>query len=314
MNEEKVDQKRQGTGIRWRIAATCGLLFLCVVSTVRFASGAFEAESVPVADISAQNGIVTGTLRMMGNRFLLYNGTRLESMAESMEVNFERGGSMVLCPRSQLQILGANGNAGMMLAFASGGAQQPFPIQMGDEVLTPDWRVELTSDARTGDMGVVQIVTNRHGNLCLQGNSLPGAYFRVSQLTGDASFHVEGNHSERFSDGKMESSNEACGCDDATLVAKADPASPIPAISEQPADSSAQTNMPSTFALNSAAVAALSGRSAETPAAKNSAEQAVAHQPEASGSDSRSIKSQPRSHPEDVAGYVRSFVHLIFGR
>ena len=161
--------RRMGTtGVAWRLGATAGLVGLCVLSTVRGASGAFDAVSLPVANLTGQNGIISGTTRMMGNRFLLYNGTRLESMAQSMEVNFERGGSMVMCPRSQLQILTANQSAGMMLAFQSGGAQLPFPLRMGDEVITPDWRIELTSDARKGDMGIVQVVTNRHGDLCLR--------------------------------------------------------------------------------------------------------------------------------------------------
>jgi hypothetical protein len=256
MSEEIVEQKRRAKGVRWRMAATGGLLSLCILSTVRIASGAFESASIPVADISAQNGMVKGTLRMMGNRFLLYNGTRLESMTQSMEVNFERGGSMVLCPRSQLQILAANGTTGMMLAFQSGGTQQPFPLRMGDEVLTPDWRVELTSDARKDDIGVVQVVTNRHGDLCLQGNSQVGAYFRVSQLVGDASFHVDSSQSERFSDGKMESSNGGCGCD-ATFVPKADVIAAGDAPSSAPeqaivpaAPVVARSDMPSAFPSN----------------------------------------------------------------
>jgi hypothetical protein len=309
MSEASVDHKHRAAGVKWRIAITGGLLSLCVLSTVRIASGAFEAESVPVADISAQNGMVTGTLRMMGDRFLLYNGTRLESMTQSMKVNFERGGSMVLCPRSQLQILSANANTGMMLAFQSGGAQQPFPIQMGDEVLTPDWRVELTSDARKGDMGVVQVVTNRHGDLCLQGNSQLGAYFRVSQLIGDASFHVESGQSERFSDGRMESSSEACGCD-AAFVAKADAAPAVGGGVPAPEPKTAAIISPN----EGRGVAPVPALSAEAPRASDSAQVMTAHPQEVVDAKASPAVRRPRQRPQDVAGYVRSFVRLVFGR
>ncbi|MEY2609010.1 MAG: hypothetical protein QOH31_6907, partial [Verrucomicrobiota bacterium] len=37
--------------IWWRVAATAVLLLLCVLSTVRRASGAFEAEGIPIANL-----------------------------------------------------------------------------------------------------------------------------------------------------------------------------------------------------------------------------------------------------------------------
>jgi hypothetical protein len=298
------DTNRQfgATGIWWRIGATAGLLSLCVLATVRHASGAFEPESVPVADLTAQNGIVSGTMRLMGGRFLLYNGTRLESMAQTMEVNFARGGSMVLCPRSQLQILTASGNAGIMLAFQSGGAQQPFPLKMGDEVLTPDWRVELTSDTRRGDKGVVQVVTNRHGDLCMQGDSQAGAYFRVSQLIGDGSFRVASGRSERFSDGKTETSSESCGCDaQFATAANPAPAGVQPAIAYLAPASGVRE-----------APAAISSRAVRGQSGADSIEVAQPQVPADSGA-SRAKRKQ-RQHSHDVAGYVGSFMHTLFGR
>jgi hypothetical protein len=289
------------TGLGWRIGATAGMLSLCVLSTVRGASGAFEGASLPVADLTAQNGMVTGTMRLMGNRFLLYNGTKLESMAQGMEVNFERGGSMLLCPRSQLQILAASQSAGMMLAFQAGGAQQPFPLKMGDQVITPDWRVELTSDSRQGDMGLVQVVTNRHGDLCLQGSSQQGSYFRVTQLIGDESFRVAGGQSERFSDGKMETSAEGCGCNAEfatkselakinVAAATADPVPPVP---------------PSHVPAAPQILVAAAGSAPQLPPAGTATAPSRNHD---------ATTRPPRKHPQDVAGYVSSFVHKIFGR
>lgn len=290
------DKKLGAAGLSVRIGATAGLLSLCVLSTVRHASGAFEAASIPVATLTGQNGMITGTTRMMGERFLLYNGTRLESMADSMEVSFERGGSMVLCPRSQLQILTSKGSTGMMLAFQSGGAQQPFPLRMGDEVITPDWRVELASDARQGEMGLVQIVTNRHGDLCLQGNSQTGAYFHVTPLIGDGSFRVTGSSGQRFSDGKMESSTDSCGCD-AEFTA------------HPPA---ALTGVEPTGAVPQMVA------EAQTPAPLGSQPEQNAPistlAPTADAQPSLVATKKKRQHPQDVAGYVGSFVHMLFGR
>ena len=308
--------RRMGTtGVAWRLGATAGLVGLCVLSTVRGASGAFDAVSLPVANLTGQNGIISGTTRMMGNRFLLYNGTRLESMAQSMEVNFERGGSMVMCPRSQLQILTANQSAGMMLAFQSGGAQLPFPLRMGDEVITPDWRIELTSDARKGDMGIVQVVTNRHGDLCLQGSSQSGAYFRVTQLIGDESFRVAGGQSERFADGKMETSADGCGCNAQFEVRKdADPSDGAPVVDPRPASSSIASPV-LVAAVNEAPVATASHFTVPTSPRPAGATGAVAATPmETVKLDAEPVKPKKQHNQRDVAGYVRSFVHMVFGR
>lgn len=296
------DKKLGAAGLSVRIGATAGLLSLCVLSTVRHASGAFEAASIPVATLTGQNGIITGTSRMMGDRFLLYNGTRLESMADSMEVSFERGGSMVLCPRSQLQILTSKGSTGMMLAFQSGGAQQPFPLRMGDEVITPDWRVELTSDARKGEMGLVQIVTNRHGDLCLQGNSQTGAYFRVTPLIGDGSFRVTGGSGQRFSDGKMESSTDSCGCD-AEFTAH-----PLAATPGVMAGSAAVGTATAPRMVAETQMPAPLGSPVEQDASSFSPASAASAQP------SPVAAKKKREHSHDVAGYVGSFVHMLFGR
>jgi hypothetical protein len=296
------------------VAATAGLLSLCVLSTVRGASGAFEEESIPVANLTEQNGIISGTVRVAGNRFLLYNGTRLESMAQSMEVKFERGGSMVLCPRSQLQILTANASAGMMLAFQAGGAQQAFPLKMGDQVITPDWRVELTNASRTGDVGLVQVVTNRHGDLCLQGNSQSGSYFHVTPLIGDGSFQVAGGgQSERFFDGKMETSTEGCGCN-AEFEAAAN-TSPMSRPASSAVDRYAAPITAPAAAEREATVAAASPAAAVSPSSTENSTEAAAVQPQEPAKPSAPVnKAKARQHPQDVAGYLHSFVHMIFGR
>ena len=71
MKPHGADRRYGPTGVAWRVAATAGLLSLCVLSTVRGASGAFEEESIPVANLTEQNGIISGTVRVTGNRFLL---------------------------------------------------------------------------------------------------------------------------------------------------------------------------------------------------------------------------------------------------
>lgn len=201
-----------------------------------------------------------------------------------------------------------------MLAFQVGGAQEAFPLKTGDQVVTPDWRVELTNASRTGDVGLLQVVTDRHGDLCLQGNSQPGSYFRVTPLIGDGSFQVAGGgQSERFFDGKMETSKEGCGCN-AEFEAAAN-TSPM----SQPASSAVEryaTSIPAPAAERREVTAGASSPAAAVSpsSAENSTETAAVKPQEATQPSAQVPKVKARQHPQDVAGYLHSFVHMIFGR
>lgn len=294
----KDDKPRTWAGLRWRIAAAAGLGLVSVLSTIRFASASFDEGSVPVADANSQDGVFNGTVRIMGDHVALYSGTSLESISKSISVNFSRGGSLVLCPHSQLQILKAGDDSGMLLAFQAGGSAEPFPLRTGDEVITPDWRVDFNNDLRKGDIGTVQISTNRRGELCLEGNAQSDAYFRVSQMTGNASFQVAGQKTARFSNGKMVEGSGDCACDVA------------PAPGQSAAAVMASSAAPPLHESSDASPRSDSGLPVAATPASNQAYAA----PEAVEVAPAEKHRKKRQHPQDVAGYVRSFVHLIFGR
>lgn len=285
------------TALRWRIAAAAGIFLLWILATIRIASASFEGGGLPVADANTQDGILSGTIRMMGDHVALYSGTSLESISKSISVSFARGGSLVLCPHSQMQILKAADNAELLLAFQSGGAAEPFPLRTGDEIITPDWRIDFDSDERKGDIGTLQVSTNRRGELCLDSNSQSGAYFRVSQMVGNASFQVVGQTTARFADGKMAiadkkmvSATSGCACSSAEEERSES------SIASNTAAPLASAAMPQNDLSSSTA-----GLSAPAPSADTS-------------STETKKTSVRRQHPQDVAGYMRSFVRLIFGR
>jgi hypothetical protein len=298
--------EQQGTrpawaSLRWRIAAAAGLFLLGVVATIRVASASFDGSGAPVADAGAQDEILSGTVRMMGDRVALYSGTSLESISKRVSVNFARGGSLVLCPHTQMQILKATQNARMLLAFQAGGSAEPFPLRTGDEIITPDWRIDFGSEERQGDIGTLQVSTTRRGDLCLDSNSQSGAYFRVSQMAGDASFQVVGQTTARFSDGKMMNASGGCACN---VAPEPEESASLAASSAFPASLASAVASPRTdvasAALAASPTANVESRPAPAMAAGNGAK---ARRPVAD-----------RQRPQDVAGYVRSFVHLIFGR
>jgi hypothetical protein len=296
--------KSGASGFWLRVGATASLAVLAALSSNRLASAAFDSSSAPLGEIATMDGIVSGTVRMTGGRLAFYSGDRLVSMDRNLALNFSSGGSLVLCPHSQMQVVATGQGSGVMLAFQAGGTEQPFPIHANDVVMTPDWRVQMAGSVQDGDTGIVQISTDRHGALCLAGNTQPGTYFRVNQMAGDASFDVPGqNNSVRLVDGRMENASGGCSCENDAAVGVTDAALPpavMPAPAGVPADVAKVT--PTVPAASSSAVpSALPSSSVTGPEPS----------PQVAASNPQPKKKQ---RPQDVAGYVRSFIHLVFGR
>ena len=297
--------KSGASGFWLRVGATASLAALTALASNRLASAAFDSSSAPLGEIATTDGIVSGTVRMTGGRLTFYSGDRLVSTDRNLALNFSSGGSLVLCPHSQMQVIATSQSGGVMLAFQAGGTEQPFPIHANDVVMTPDWRVQMAGSVQDGDTGIVQIATDRHGALCLAGNTQPGTYFRVNEMAGDASFDVPGqNNSVRLVDGRMENASGGCSCENNAGVGVTAAALP-PAVMPQPAGVSAEAAKTVAMApAASSSVAVPPGLPASPVAGPEPSPQVAASNPQ----------PKKKQRPQDVAGYVRSFIHLVFGR
>lgn len=296
--------KSGASGFWLRVGATASLAALAALSSNRLASAAFDSSSAPLGEIATTDGIVSGTVRMTGGRLAFYSGDRLVSTDRDLALNFSSGGSLVLCPHSQVQVVETRQGSGLMLAFQAGGTEQPFPIHAGDVVMTPDWRVQMAGSVQDGDTGIVRITTDRHGALCLTGNTQPGTYFRAIQMAGDASFDVPGqNNSVRLVDGRMENASGGCSCESDAGVEVANTVL-TPVVMPRPASVPAAGLPVDALRAVTAAPAASSAVLSSPVAGPEPSPQVVTPSPQ----------TKKRQRPQDVAGYVRSFLHLVFGR
>ncbi len=276
-----------------KIGGAALIFALATLSAARLASASFgdagegsgDGTGALLGSVATPDGIVTGTVRITGGHFAFYSGDRFESTTGNLAVNFNAGGSLILCPHSQVQILADNRNSAIMVAFQQGGSQQPFPVHTHDVVMTPDWQIEMSGDVHDGDTGVLQLSTNRHGALCVSGNVQSGAFFHVSELAGDKSFDVPGQSNARFSDGKMEDAAGGCACDAGSPGAGSD----------RPANTFQQAAV-----IPNGSVFQGAGNASAAP----------------NGVDAANVapERKVRTHPQDVVGYVGSFIHMMFGR
>jgi hypothetical protein len=294
--------RRSRGGLRFRIAASAAALTLAGLCAGRLALAAFDEAPVPIGEVASLDGIVSGTVHLTGGRLVIYSGDRFQSNDSGLAVNFLAGGSLILCPHSQLQILAASQQAGMMLAFQQGGSQQPFTVHANDVVMTPDWRIQVAGDVPAGEVGTLQLSTSRRGELCLSSKVKTGQFFRVSELAGDSDFEVTGLSSIRIADGRIDNAPGGCSCEGAAVSGTSiPPHEPTPAPAATSATVTART--PSPAPPSTAAPA--------SPATPLSVAPSPAQSIREGNPPKRSHQSQ---RPQDVAGYVRSFFHLLFGR
>lgn len=289
--EQSKTQDRRSR-FRWRRATYAALsgAMLCAMFATTFASGAWNEASIPIGDVIAQDAFISGVVRMHGSDFTLYSGARIQSLGTGLDVNLERGGTVSLCPRSELQVLSSHEHPGVMLAFQTGGAESPFMMRSNDVVMTPDWRIELKGAQADGIPASLLLSMNEKGDMCFQGHAPHSSYFHISQMAGDESFNLDGVSMARFAGGEMQRITAPCSC-----LVSAPKAPPLMASdSPQPA------------------------HTVDSPSPIGGLQQPAAAAPVSAPTDPVSPApaddSNRRKHPQDVVGYVGAAIHFLFGR
>jgi hypothetical protein len=284
-----IDIEDHRSRFRWRKTTYTVLsgAMLCVMFAATFASGAWNEASTPVGEVIAQDAFINGVVRMHGSDFTLYSGARIQSLSKGLDVNLERGGTVALCPRSELQVLSSHGHPGVMLAFQTGGAESPFMMRSNDVVMTPDWRVELKDAQDDSAPASLLLTMNEKGDVCFQGHALQSSYFHVSQMAGDAVFNLYGISTARFVDGEMQQTTAPCSC-----LVSPQASSSLVADASQP---SARSTTP---------VDALQQSQAAVP---------ITHATDIAPLPSATTSGH-RQRPKDVVGYVGAAIHFLFGR
>ena len=178
-----------------------------------------------------------------------------------------------------------------MFAFQEGGVQQPFQLHEDDVVMTPDWRIQMAGNMPGGETGTLQLSTSRRGELCLSSNAKQGGFFRISELAGDSVYDLPSQSSIRIAGGDIENAPGGCSCEGVT-------SGPLSLGTHGSLAASAGPNGP-----NAGGVAASGGTASGVGASSQTA---------AETSTPKGLRQARR--PQDVSGYVRSFVHLLFGR
>lgn len=228
----------------FRFAVPATLLVLLVLGR-----GAYAQQSI--GELYAADAGVKGSVILASTGTTVLSGSTIAAGTRSATLKLERGGSLIVCPGTNLSVTSSQSGRELMLSVNSGNLELNYPIgASADAVLTPDLRLMVPGPGHVH--AAVRIGAG--GDTCVQ--SLPGndSAIVVSETMGDATYQIRPAQSVLFKGGHVTdatASRESCTCPlpPPTQVAEATPSKPIAPVAVASTTSQAShTPLPSSAA------------------------------------------------------------------
>src|SRR5271165_2771544 len=173
--------------------------------------GAIAAQQT-LGELYATDASVKGSVILAGSGTSVLSGSSIEAGAQTATLKLERGGNLLVCPRTRLSVTASQNGRELMFSLNNGNLEMNYPLgASADTLLTPDLRLLMPGP---GSVHVAVQVTPQ-GDTCVQ--SLPGnaAAIVVSETMGDATYQVKPDEAVLFKGGHLSEaarSRHNCGC------------------------------------------------------------------------------------------------------
>src|ERR1017187_3010004 len=197
-----------------------------------------------VGELFASDASVKGAVVLANSGTKVMSGSSIAAGAQSATLKLERGGSMMICPGTNLAITTSQNGRQLMFSMDTGDIEMDYPIgAASDNLLTPDFRLLLPGPGRLH----IAVRVNPKGDTCVQSLPNNSAAIVISEGMGDASYQVKPNEAVVFNGGRISGAvptRESCGCPapPPTQAAKATP----PPVQPKPAEAKSDPPPPET--------------------------------------------------------------------
>jgi hypothetical protein len=214
--------------------------------TAALLAGAADAQQ-NVGELFASDASVKGSVVLANSGTKVMSGSSIAAGAQTATLKLERGGSMMICPGTNLAVTTSQNGRQLMFSMDTGTIEMDYPIgAAADNLLTPDFRLLLPGPGRLH----IAVRVNPKGDTCVQSLPSNSSAIVISEGMGDASYQVKPNEAVIFNGGRIGGAvptHESCGCPapPPTQVAKVEPPPPSPS-QPKPEETKAEPPPPET--------------------------------------------------------------------
>ena len=165
-----------------------------------------------IGELFASDASVKGSVVLANSGTTVMSGSSIAAGAQSATLKLERGGSMMICPGTNLAITTSQNGRQLMFSMDTGNLEMDYPIgAASDNLLTPDFRLLLPGPGHLH----IAVRVNPKGDTCVQSLANNSSAIVISEGMGDASYQVKPNEAVIFNGGRISGAaptRESCGC------------------------------------------------------------------------------------------------------
>src|SRR6516164_5359607 len=183
-----------------------------------------------VGDLFASDASVKGSIVLANSGTKVMSGSSIAAGEQIATLKLERGGNMLICPKTSLAVTTSQNGRQLMLSMNTGNVEMDYPIgSASDNLLTPDFRLLLPGPGRLH----LAVRVSANGDTCVQSLASNSSSVVVSEGMGEESYQVKPNEAVIFNLGHISGAmptHESCGCPKPppTEVARVMPPPPPP--------------------------------------------------------------------------------------
>jgi len=181
----------------------------------------------PVASVPTSGVSLKGAMTVADGRATLANNGEVTAGDKAATVTLQRGGTMLLCASTAVQIAkdstrAAPGDAGLLFSLNRGAFETSYtPGAYSDVILTPDLRLLVSGPGQAN----VKVRVNGQGDTCVDNPGEHAPYVIASSLADGGAYRVRPGQRVLFVGGSLQqvvdNEQEPCGCPPVVPVAMA---------------------------------------------------------------------------------------------
>lgn len=180
-----------------------------------------------LGELYATDARVKGSVILAGSGTSVLSGSAIQAGAQAATLKLERGGSLLVCPGTNLTITASQNGRALLFSVNSGNLELDYPLgASADSLITPDFRLVLPGPGRLH----AALRIDPQGDTCVQTLPSNSTAITVYETMGDDTYQVKDDEAVLFKGGHIKGvlpAHQKCGCPvpsaPATQVARAAP-------------------------------------------------------------------------------------------